>query len=444
MVIRGCAGAVGVLALPFLLANALPSDQMKAWTIVIGLTGAVRSLDFGVSTAVVRFLASEPDRQKKDQILRAGSRMLIGPAVVAGTCLILLAVRFSYFYPALKRAKHVQETLAVLGIFAAAGLVLFPVSSFFLAGHRGKFLAKTLILSKFLQLSAIFFCLRFTTDILILGLLFGVTEFGSGVFLWVSYRKEIPRARGRASRQFRMAMWRQCGASAVWGLSSVFIASFDTAIVGRVDPEALVEYGLSLAVAATIGGLHSALLSPVTAELSTPFETANLGPPSKSPEYKGTYVVKVARQTNFLLGIVTLILLFLTPLVTRFSGNPNETRMAGILIVLNTANYIRMLANPYAVSLVATGEHRKVVLSPLLEAGTNFVASVLLGIWFGAIGVAFGTLLGAIVSLSFHLFHNMPRTISIQIDPRVYIRKSAAPNLAPVLLGSLVAFYLFA
>jgi Na+-driven multidrug efflux pump len=40
------------------------------------------------------------------------------------------------------------------------------------------------------------------------------------------------------------------------------------------------------------------------------------------------------------------------------------------------------------------------------------VASVLLGLKFGAVGVAWGTLIGAFVGMLAHVFYNLPRTKS--------------------------------
>ena len=56
------------------------------------------------------------------------------------------------------------------------------------------------------------------------------------------------------------------------------------------------------------------------------------------------------------------------------------------------------------------------IVSPLAEGITNVIASVVGAYIFGAIGVAFGTLIGAFVSLGLHLFYNMPRTALIAID----------------------------
>jgi hypothetical protein len=73
---------------------------------------------------------------------------------------------------------------------------------------------------------------------------------------------------------------------------------------------------------------------------------------------------------------------------------------------------------------------------------TNLAVSILGASLFGAIGVAFGTLVGSFVSLGFHLLYNMPRTSEIDVDRAILVKQSlvrpllcAAPVAVPVLLG---------
>jgi hypothetical protein len=51
-----------------------------------------------------------------------------------------------------------------------------------------------------------------------------------------------------------------------------------------------------------------------------------------------------------------------------------------------------------------------VTVSPLIEGFTNVFASIVLGMKFGAIGVAAGTLIGGIVGMLGHIVYDMPRT----------------------------------
>jgi O-antigen/teichoic acid export membrane protein len=62
------------------------------------------------------------------------------------------------------------------------------------------------------------------------------------------------------------------------------------------------------------------------------------------------------------------------------------------------------------VILVAAGQQRYIMISPLAEGLSNLLASVVLGLLYGGMGVALGTLLGSFVSVGAHLLYSMPRT----------------------------------
>lgn len=78
--------------------------------------------------------------------------------------------------------------------------------------------------------------------------------------------------------------------------------------------------------------------------------------------------------------------------------------------VLILAQMIRNLCAPYATMVVATGMQRVATLSTLCEAGANLLFSLVLGKYFGAVGVATGTLIGAIVGVLVHFLASMKHT----------------------------------
>jgi hypothetical protein len=80
-----------------------------------------------------------------------------------------------------------------------------------------------------------------------------------------------------------------------------------------------------------------------------------------------------------------------------------------------------------------------VTVSPLLEGGTNLIFSIFLGLRYGAIGVAEGTLIGAVVGTLAHILYNMPRTRQeILVSIRAFVFSAIGiPALAAVPLALL-------
>jgi O-antigen/teichoic acid export membrane protein len=97
---------------------------------------------------------------------------------------------------------------------------------------------------------------------------------------------------------------------------------------------------------------------------------------------------------NHLLGRALLIL---------WVGPAYMTKTFPILEVLLAANAIRLVASPFAAGVIATGRHRALISAGAIEASVNLPLSILGAIFMGPIGVAYGTLVGAVVGLSWIL-----------------------------------------
>jgi O-antigen/teichoic acid export membrane protein len=121
-------------------------------------------------------------------------------------------------------------------------------------------------------------------------------------------------------------------------------------------------------------------------------------------------------------------------------GPTYAARGANILQVLAVANIIRLSLTPYVVALIGTGQQRLVMLTPLMEGFSNLIVSVGLGYFFGAIGVALGTLCGSVVVFIGNIFYNMPRTTEIQFQLPVYLRDGFLRPFACAVPGLIFVF----
>lgn len=428
MIARGGVTAAASLGIPFLLSNILARQTMNAWILMVFLTSWIRLLDLGITTAVVRFVARESAPETKNQVVRAGSQILRVPAILATVALATLAALLTRAYPSVARIPGARSGLMIMALFASITLLIAPANGFYVAQHRGRFLAIALAGSRGLQVVATLTVAIVTKNLFWIAAVFSLTELLGSLFVWTRFKQDCPTDSAPISESLRLELRRHCASSAVWAVSGIFVASLDTAIVARVEAVATSEYGLCLALTATVGGLHAALLSPLIAQVAS---TTNDSGSTR------TLVMKAARKTNRIMALATTLLLLCTPIVILAAGKGiDRSRMATVLAILHLANFLRFLGAPYASALLGTGEHRRVVASPVLEAVANLSASLVLGHFYGAIGVATGTLIGALASLLLHLAHNMRRTVIIAIDPRRYIADTIFVNLSFVLVAS--------
>jgi O-antigen/teichoic acid export membrane protein len=82
----------------------------------------------------------------------------------------------------------------------------------------------------------------------------------------------------------------------------------------------------------------------------------------------------------------------------------------GYLRILVLANILRSLCAPYATMLVATESQRVAIGGATAEAIVNVASSIYLARHLGAIGVAYGTVLGSFVSVFMHFALSMHYT----------------------------------
>jgi O-antigen/teichoic acid export membrane protein len=182
------------------------------------------------------------------------------------------------------------------------------------------------------------------------------------------------------------------------------VTGFDLILVGRFDFGAVAMYSAGAVLISFLGGLQTSAFSVIM-----PHSAAlHAGENAKA---LGDLLLRSTKLSVIVLLLTGLpLLVFASPIIRIWLGPQYAFQGSSILIVLVVGNMIRLLGVPYSSILVGTGQQRLVVLSPLMEGVSNLIASVILGMRFGAIGVAWGTFIGAIVGIGANIAYSLPRT----------------------------------
>ena len=217
---------------------------------------------------------------------------------------------------------------------------------------------------------------------------------------------------------------RDCSGLCVWSVGELLVGGLDIILVAFFDFPAVAFYSVAVTLVLALQGLNSALfavLIPEAAVMEARGEAGRLG----------GMLISATRY-----GLVSLMLTGL-PLIlgarvilTCWVGTSAAPHAATVLQILVAANILRLTAAPYAALLIGTGQQRLVWRTPLLEGGVNVLASLAFGLLWGAVGVAFGTLLGAVVGLGSHFAYDLPRTRAIAVPRRRLLRDGVLRPLA--------------
>ena len=197
----------------------------------------------------------------------------------------------------------------------------------------------------------------------------------------------------------------------------MLVQGVDTTVVGFFDFAAVGYYTVAASFITVILGMQNALFSaliPEAAILSARGDGARLG----------GLLTKTTRYGMFALLATGLPLLVAArPILSLWVGPAYASGAAPLLQVLVVANIVRLSAVPYAMLLIGTGQQRLVTVTPLVEGFTNLIVSVVGAYFIGALGVALGTLVGAVVAVLCNVLYNMPRTRAFTLDISSYLRE---------------------
>lgn len=440
---RGGIAAVAAILLPPVLVRHMEPASYAVWVLALQVVAYVGYLDFGLQTAIGRYVAFA--NEKKDTKWRDGifSTAFAGLAIAAllGICVCTgAAVAAHHIFPSVPAVLLPPMRLAMLivGISVALGLPSSAWNGVFIGLQRYEIPAFTVGGGKLLSALGLILAAITGRSLLFMASLVAGANILSYAAQFVFLRRIAPEIRFR-SQLITSSTVRElsgyCLSLTVWSVSMLFVSGFDLILVGRFQFSAVIPYAVCATLIVLLAGVQNAIfgvIMPHAAGLQARQDSAALG----------DLLIKTTKLGVLLLLLTGLpLIVFATPIISIWIGPQFAQAGGSILIILVFANMARLTCVPYASILIGTGQQRLVIVSPLMEGVSNLVASVLLGIKYGAIGVAWGTLIGAIIAVLANIFYNLPRTRnSIDCSQLRYICEAIAlPTLCgiPVYLALL-------
>lgn len=173
----------------------------------------------------------------------------------------------------------------------------------------------------------------------------------------------------------------------------ILISNVDLTIVGHFNFVAVGPYSVATTLTTFLYGLNATVCAAFYAPIAV-------------MEQRGDQAgirTGLERLTLFtsLINMAVIVANYLSGklLLTLWVGAAYVPQTFPILEVLLAANAIRLVANPFAAGVIATGRHKALISGTVIEAAVNLPLSILGAVLMGPIGVAYGTLVGAIVGV---------------------------------------------
>jgi O-antigen/teichoic acid export membrane protein len=253
------------------------------------------------------------------------------------------------------------------------------------------------------------------------------------VFAWRAWASRIRIALSSVTSSTLKVMLAYCSVQSLWSIGALLIGGMDTTIVGHYAFKETAYYSIALSpntliILILLAGLNP--LMPAVSALST----------QRSPAEMGQLLSRSTRYSMIILCLTGLPLLVCGyPLLRIWVGDAYAAHSVGYLRILVIASIVRLICAPYSTMLTATGRQRVGMAAMFLEAVANLLSSMWLASRFGAIGVAFGTLIGGVLGFSMHFGLSMHYTqTNLKISRRsLFLNGVLRPSviLLPSLLG---------
>jgi O-antigen/teichoic acid export membrane protein len=433
--LSGGASALMAVALPHYFARDFRASEFSLWVLVLQLGAYVNFLNFGVQTAVGRYVSralSKNDQMQAQEIVNAGFQILSLLGLVGIALLTIVGIMLPNIFH--KIDPSMISTARFMLIWIGGALVLnLPTTTFlgvFVGHQRNDIPAVLALVTKGALAVALVFVAGATHDLRLCSqVYFVVTALGS-ILQYITFKRVC---RGwtlhvfAASPAARRELISYCTSLTVWSVGMLLVNGLDTTIVGIFDFKSVAAYGICVSIVAFFMGIFNSITNPLLQIFSKIHAREEI-------DVLMRLLVLVSKVATLLLASIGCwMVLPVAPLFTVWVGSKLAAQAAPIFCVLVLANAVRSSSIPYAYYLLGAGLQRRVYLSPLAEGITNLLVSIIAAAKFGAIGVAIGTVAGAVVGVAANYFYNFRRTLPESFSIRKYFLQNL---LYPLLLTS--------
>lgn len=443
-VLRGTAAAAVAIALPPVLTRTMSIEAYGAWALVLQVSAYVAYLDFGLQTAVARFVAHSSETKhwnRRDSVVSTAALSLAVAAVVG----ILASITLAFAVPSLFRQitptilPDMRIALFLVAGSMAIGLPISALHGVFVGLQRNELSA--LIISASRLGAAFMIAIAATRGYGLRTFAFITvgTNIASYAAAYVVFRVHAPAILIRL-RLFSAAVGKElaayCYSLTIWSVSMLLISGLDLTIVGVFEYHAVPHYAVASSLVIFVAGIQNAIFSALMPAAAVLDARGNA-------EELGRMLISSTRYSTFLLLLSGVpLVIFGSYVLNLWVGPAYAEHAIWILRILVAANVVRLTLTPYAVILIGTGQQRLVTVSPIVEGVINLVVSVVAAELLGAVGVAVGTLVGSIFCVAAGYFYNMPRTASVHFRFDEYLRDGVLMPAATVLAITLPLLFL--
>ena len=432
-VLRGGASAVVAIVLPHFLTHWLGPERFAGWALMLQVAAYANYLDFGLQTAVARYLAGaleRQDHQLRDRLLSNAIAILSVAGLIALCGLGIVAWQLPHLFRSVpaELASEIGSGVMILGVSAALGLPLTAYTGALVGMQRNEFPAIAVGVSKLCGALAVILVARHTYSLTWLALCIGGSNLIGGLAQYLVARKLLPDMRfslAFLSREVTFELLRYCSTLSVWTFGMLLVSGLDVTIVGLFRFQAAGAYSIASTLIMFAAGLNGAAFSAMLAPIAV------LQARGQFLRISRLVMVTTRLSTYLSTGVLLATLLFGERLVRVWVGGGYLTITLPVLKILLLAQSVRLVGSALGTVLVAMGLQRYGLVPVVVEAISNLFLSIIGMIWIGPTGVAWATLAAAALALAITFVSVLPRIPQLVITAKGLIWEGVLVPMGP-------------
>ena len=287
-VARGSTAAMTAIILPPFLVRLMSADSYGTWSLVLQLSAYVGYLDFGIQTAVGRFVAhanEKRDLERRDAVVSTSFAALaaVGFFGIAGS--VGVAVLLPHLFRQMPTALvgDARVALVVITTSLALGLPASVFNGVFVGLQRSEVPASIIAGSRIVSAVGVVLVARHGGRLVPMAILFAAGNLASYLLQYWVYRS---LARGtKISRKLvtltaARELYNYCLSLTIWSFATLLVMGLDITLVAFFDFPSVAYYTVSATLITFILGLQNAIFGamiPAAAVLDARGNTTELG-----------------------------------------------------------------------------------------------------------------------------------------------------------------------
>lgn len=430
--VRGGASSIVVLVLPHFLTRNLSVDRYSSWVLMLQIAAYANYLDFGLQTAVARYLAQAIERRDEAQQSQVvTSALFLLSAAGALTVIVASAVLWQLprVFPGAPHALlgELRVGVGVLALSAAISLPLSVFTGILIGLHRNEYPAIAIGVARLMGAGGVLALLPFTHSLVWFAVSVGGCNFLGGLAQVIMAKRLMPNMRVQANHLIRRTLrelLNYCAGMTAFSVGMLLVGGLDLTIVGYFAFDAAGYYGVAITIIAFVTGLSGAIYNALLAPMAVFQER------KENDRIRQMVLVSTRLGTYVSLMLIVAVSVMGKYMLGAWVGAEYARQALPILIILLCAQAIRLLGGGYAIALVATAQQKHGIIGALAEGVANLVTSIIGAFLWGPIGVAWGTVFGSICGIIWLVLYTMRRAREIEIDRYEFTVETAFRPLA--------------